>query len=164
MNEDFTKYEYLIKEPNENDPTAIVIEKRNITADFTIGEQRVQRAQVAKTIKELTAKHALEEAKVTNIREHHPDIAAMSMEDLFAAHMFYEAIALVNGLPPKIKEFQDAYDESIAEEAYMQEVLGVDFNGPVKPTPAEAVDTAMASLDKGEPQVAPEAAPEAPTA
>ena len=147
MNEDFNKYGYTIEGERPADVTAIKIRKSGIVADFTIAEMQSTRLQAEKMVTELTAKQNDAKAKSDNVAEHHPFVKDMSMEDLFACHMYYENVALLDlerGLPSKIKEIQEAIDESIAEEAHIAKVLEIDL------TPAEAAP-------------APEAAPEATT-
>ena len=89
--EDFAKYEYVVLERVEGDDTATRIEKRNIKADFNLAEMRSQQLKCEKIVKELTGTLALEESKSANIREHHPHVAEMDMQQLFAAKRITKA-------------------------------------------------------------------------
>lgn len=150
MNEDFNQYEYAVIDPVEGDATGSRIEKRNIKADFTIAEMRSSQMKCEKIITELTGTLNLEKSKAENIRTHHPHVGEMSMEQLFACKLYYESMALVESLPAKIDEMQSAVDDSKREEAHIISTLGLTFPEVQK---AEAVDTAMENLEKGEPVV-----------
>lgn len=164
MNEDFKEYDYSVAEATGDDATGFRIEKKNIKADFTIAEMRSAQAKCEKMIKELAGTLKLEESKAENIRTHHPHVLDMTMEQLFACKMYYESMALIETLPAKISEMQEALDESKAEEAHIIEVLGLTFP-EVVPTVEEVVDNAMQNIQKGEPAIAEETQevqPEAP--
>ena len=109
----------------DSDPTAIVIEKGNITAEFTIAQMRSEQAQCEKLLKEFRATLEIETAAARNIEEHHPGITGMSEQDLFTAAMYAESTQYVKQLPPKIKELEDQLASSKEEEAHIIRELGI---------------------------------------
>lgn len=160
--EDFTKYPYSVKsneKPEGADDTGAIIEKGAITAEFTVGEMRVTRERARKSVRELKGTLGLKEGIVANIAQHRPHIAAMSLEDLFAAHMYYEAKVLADNLPAKVKEFEDAIEESIVEEAHIVATLGLNVPPEGVPSAVSLAADAMANIEKGTAEVAPEPAP-----
>lgn len=135
-----SQHTYHIKELDEN-PFNIVIEKYNITHDFTLGEMIQEQKQLEKYIRQWESQVALEEAKMKNIEEHHPFVLDMSEQDMFTAHMYQESKAIVKTIGEKLPEFKKQLQESKEELEHVSSTLGIDL-----PDADEAVAEAVAKI------------------
>lgn len=99
--------EYKLIEKNEDVRTS-KIEKRGGVVTFTYNELEASILAMKKMIKELKGNIDLQAAKMKNIEEHHPFVLTMSEQDMFTAHMYQEAKALVVVAGKKLVEFEDA--------------------------------------------------------
>lgn len=125
---------YRIKESSE-DQFATVIEKTGGTVEFTPVDMLNEQHQLQKLIQELEAKVAHESAKQKNIEEHNPFVKDFTTQQLFTLHMYYESVALVEGIPPKLKEFREQLEESYEEYERISKELNLD----IKPKEKEQI-------------------------
>lgn len=107
-----------------------MIEKTNITADFTIRqfEQNIERMQ--KTIKELEGTHKVNLAIMDNIERNHNFVKTLSDEEMNTVAMYWESAQIVRQYAPRIAEFYEALN---AEAKEMEEVKKL-FGFEDKPT------------------------------
>lgn len=138
MKNNFT---YKIKKDNKKDPTAILIEKGNITHTFRPADMLNEQEYLSNYIKQFKGQADVERAKMKNIEENHPFVLKMSEQDLFTAHMYQEANAIVKTIEKKLPEFEEQLEESEAELVVLQDTLGFSLQ-----TPEEAVDKAVAKI------------------
>lgn len=119
-------YKIIKKEDNILDSK---IEKLGVVVTFTMTEVIEHTAMLQKLLKELTAKHDYEKAKMTNIEANHPFILDMVEADMFTAHMYQEAKAIVVVSDKKIAEveaqLQDYADETAEIEKQIPELVPV---------------------------------------
>lgn len=99
--------EYTIKEKKEN-PRESVIALHGKPIEFTLYGMEASIAGAEKTIKELESTSALNAAKMDNIERNHPFVKEMSEQDMFTAHMYQEAKAIVLVCNKKAEELKDA--------------------------------------------------------
>lgn len=99
--------EYTIKEKKDN-PRESVIELHGKPIEFTLYGMEASIAGAEKTIKELESTSKLNAAKMDNIERNHPFVKEMSEQDLFTAHMYQEAKAIVLVCNKKADEFKAA--------------------------------------------------------
>lgn len=120
-----TKFSYKVLEEKE-DWKDNVIEKRGLTATFTVNdfEKNIERMQ--KIIKELEGTHRLNLATMENIEHHHPFVKEMSEQDLNTAAMYYEAKQIVKQYAPRIAEFYEALNTEAKEKDYVIELFKLD--------------------------------------
>jgi hypothetical protein len=120
-------HKYKVIEENE-DYKLSKIEKTGGVVHFTINDIEADERNYNKLLKELTAKKALEEAKMKNIEDHHPYINDFTDEEKFTVHMYQEAKIMVDALAPKIKEIEGALATYIEEKKDIFNQIGVPIN------------------------------------
>ena len=109
-----------------------VIEKRGHVIKFTLEELSQNHVQLEKLDKELTAQSEHERAKMKNIEEHHAFVLGLSDEDLFTAHMYANAKALLTQCEAKRKEIADTLISDRQEIADIKaQIPGLDVPEPV---------------------------------
>lgn len=111
--------DYKIKEASEN-PRESVIEMTGKPIEFSLYEMEGNLARLEKNEKEMAATIELNAAKMDNIERNHPFVKDMSEQDLFTAHMYQEAKAIVKVGTDKLKEIQEA---QVTDKASMAEVF-----------------------------------------
>jgi hypothetical protein len=99
-----------------------VIEKRGHVITFTLAQVEANTLKLAQTRKEIQAKRDYEDAIAKNIDHFHPNITAMSDEDLLTAWMYKEAKGNVDLCDKKLKEIDDQMESDKVEiaEIYKQ--------------------------------------------
>lgn len=101
--ENTDKLKYAVSEKNA-DPKQAVIEKSGHVIHFTIAEIEQNDADLEKSRKEVAAKKNYEEARITNVTEHHPKILELTGEELMAAYIYQEAKSMVKACDDKLAE------------------------------------------------------------
>lgn len=144
--------EYTIPTPNEADPRDSVIEKRGDVYTFTFNDIEREKIRYGKTLKELVGNRDFQAAKMKNIEEHHPFVLEMSEQDMFTAHMYQEAKAVVVVCDPKIAEVEKLlkdYEDEQAELIKQLPELAAPEVAPVvaADAPAEAVPSPIQQDD-----------------
>lgn len=108
--------QYQFKDGEElKSPTERIIEKRGHVITFSLNDVTENNRINEKNKREFEGQKMIEDAKVVNITSFHKKIAKLSDEDLFAAHMLYEAKRVSKMCDEKIKEI-DAQLKSDADE------------------------------------------------
>ena len=109
-------YKLIKKDDNILD---CIIEKRNLTSEFTIRQIEANLAAMAKLKKELIAKLELEKSKVENIEHFHAFVKDMSEQDRNTVYMYQEALEFVKQIEPKLQEVEEVVkaDETTILEA-----------------------------------------------
>lgn len=118
--------EYKVKQTSE-DESAVIIEKSGQVSEFTVADVRSNRKDLEKTLKQIKGQKELEDAKVTNIKEHNPFVLDMSEKDLHAAYMYWEAYAISKVCEKKIKEIEDALTKGEQEIKDIKEQTGIEI-------------------------------------
>jgi uncharacterized protein YukE len=116
-------HSYNIKEAKE-DWRDTVIEKTNITSDFTIRqfEQNIERLQ--KTLKELEATHKLNLAMMENIERNHKFVKKLTDEEKNTVAMYWESQQIVKQYAPRIAEFYEALGAEAKEMEAVKTLFG----------------------------------------
>lgn len=109
--------EYSITERDEKDIKSSKIQKLGVVVNFTYAEIEQHEEMLRKAAKEVKAKRDYEQVRVDNIKEHHADVAAMSEEELFAAHMYQEATSMVKMADDKLAEIDEQLSDYEVEKA-----------------------------------------------
>lgn len=135
---------YQVLKNHKKDPTAILVRKGNITADFTIADLLTEQATFRRYIREGQGQLTYEQGVMANVLEHHPALAKLSPEDLFAAAMYEVARKKADTLIEQVGNIQRELDESLSTFADIQATLNITV-----PTKEDAVDAAMAKLEAG---------------
>lgn len=133
------------------------IEKLGVVVNFTFREVEAHEENLKKVMIELQAKVDYEAAKMTNIETNHPFVLSMSEQDMFTAHMYQEAKAIVLVGKQKVAEIQKGLDDYALEKVEI--IKQIPELGPkpegeapvvtpeavpeaVEPSPAETAPTA----------------------
>lgn len=102
---------YKLVENKEN-PEDQMIEKSGFTHEFTVSGVQTSYAQIEKAKRELAAQKELEEAKMTNISEHHPKVLELSEEERNAVYLYHQAFVTAKACDMKMEEVKSAEDET----------------------------------------------------
>ena len=129
-------FTYGVKEKAES-PFDTVIEKGNITVEFTPSQMIQEQVECQKFIKEIEGNIMVQEAKMTNILEHHPFVKDMSEQDRFTVHMFQEAYAFVQGAKNKVHDLSKQLEASRMELVHIAKELNLPVDMDVKVAVAE---------------------------
>jgi len=111
--------EYRIIEENE-DKTAIKIEKKGMVHVFTLAEIERDTKLAEKMKKELSAQRDLEKAKIDNIESFHPFVLSLSPEDMSTISLYFDAKGRYNQCIGKIEEIDEMLKDGAEE---MEEIL-----------------------------------------
>jgi len=133
--------EYKIVDRAE-DPMDSKIEKLGVVVKFSMREIEADINAFNKLIKELTATVDYNAAKMANIETYHPFVTTMSEEDLFTAHMYQDAKAIVKVGKDKMAEVQKALDDYVVEKADINSQI------PDLMTPAQPAEVAAAPAEE----------------
>lgn len=134
--------EYKIIEKGEDIKDA-QIEKRGHVITFTMREVEAHVSQLKKLFTEVTAKAAVEKAKMTNVENYHPFVLKMSDEDLSTIHTYMTAkmmFEVASGKAEEIEKQLKEYEVETADILKQIPELEVVPETPVEVTP-EVVET-----------------------
>lgn len=115
----FNSQHYKIKK-KKKDWKDTIIEKSNITADFTIRQFEENIENLQKTLKELEATHKVHLATMDNIERNHSFVKEMSEQDLNTCAMYYESKQIVKQYAPRIAEFYEALNHEAKEMEFVK--------------------------------------------
>lgn len=125
-------YNYELADKEKEIGRDSVIEKRGHVIKFTLAELAQNHIALEKLDKELTAQAELERAKMKNIEEHHSFVLDLSDEELFTAHMYANAKALLTQCVDKKKEIADQLESDRKEIADIKEQIpGIEVPEPI---------------------------------
>jgi len=119
------KFTYKVVEEHKDDPMQNVIEKGNISVQFTPYELQANIDSNKKLVKELKAKVTIEDAKKKNIEANHPFVKDLTDEQRFTVHMYEEAMSVCRHFPKKIAEFEESIAEMEQEQRNIAEQVGI---------------------------------------
>lgn len=122
------KMSYKILEENE-DPRLTVIEKSELTAQYTLADIERNIDEVERVLRELDGKLRIEAAKCKNVEEHHPFVLEMSDDDLSTAAFYAEAKQYTKQIPEKIKQAEEVLANERKEQAEAKKLLGLEEDG-----------------------------------
>ncbi len=125
-------YQYQLEDKDKEIGRDTVIEKRGHVIKFTLAELTQNHIQLEKLDMELTAQAEHERAKMKNIEEHHPFVLDFTDEELFTAHMYANAKALLTQCVDKKKEIADKLESDRKEIADIKEQIpGIEVPEPI---------------------------------
>jgi hypothetical protein len=110
---------------DEEDYKKIVIEKSGIKGEFTIEKIEAHEDYLNKAKTEVDAKIKLEEAKVSNVEEHHAFVKDLTDEQIFTVALYGRAKAELKMAKEKELEIATALLDYAVEKSYIIETLGL---------------------------------------
>lgn len=116
---DFTQHTYKVVKENKKDSTLTVIEKGNITSDFTLSDFQRNIIDMEKTVKELTSKYQHDLLVKQAIEKHDPFVLKLTEDQRYAVAKYIEVCEVVKQYKPKIKQFANALAVEKAEMEYV---------------------------------------------
>lgn len=116
---DFTQHTYKVVKENKKDSTLTVIEKGNITSDFTLSDFQRNIIDMEKTVKELTSKYRHDLLVKQAIEKHDPFVLKLTEDQRYAVAKYIEVCEVVKQYKPKIKQFANALAIEKAEMEYV---------------------------------------------
>lgn len=131
--EEEIKYEILNRSVNPEDT---IIKKSGTTVEFSMGQIKASEDQLEKIKRELQGQIDVEGAKMVNIETHHPFVLKMSEQDMFTAHMYQGAKAIVLVGKQKIEEIDKALNDYKAEKEEIRKQIS-DLDVPAEAAKVE---------------------------
>lgn len=116
---DFTQHTYKVIKENKKDSTLTLIEKGNITSDFTLSDFQRNIIDMEKTVKELTSKYQHDLLVKQAIEKHDPFVLKLTEDQRYAVAKYIEVCEVVKQYKPKIKQFATALAVEKAEMEYV---------------------------------------------
>lgn len=116
---DFTKHTYKVVKENKKDNTLTVIEKGNISSDFTIADFQRNIIDMEKTVKELSSKYQHDLLLKQAIERNDPIVLKLTEDQRYAVAKYIEVCEVVKQYKPKIKQFANALAVEKAEMEYV---------------------------------------------
>lgn len=127
---DFTQHTYKITKVNKKDPTLTVIEKGNISSDFTIADFQRNITDMEKTVKELSSKYQHDMLVKQAIEKNDPFVLKLTEDQRYAVAKYIEVCEVTKQYKPKIKQFANALAAEKLEMAYVKEnILKIKHEG-----------------------------------
>jgi hypothetical protein len=118
---DFAQHTYKITKENKKDPTLTVIEKGNITSDFTIADFQRNIIDMEKTVKELSSKYQHDLLVKQAIERHDPFVLKLTEDQRYAVAKYIEVCEVTKQYRPKIKQFANALAAEKLEMEYVKQ-------------------------------------------
>jgi hypothetical protein len=118
------KHQYKIKEQGQS-PIDHVIEKSNVSVDFTVRQVSQNVELMLKSKRELQAKLDYEKARIVNVEHFHKFVKRLSPVELQAAYIYVEAKEFVSQIVPKIAELEVAVATDLASLAEVERQIGI---------------------------------------
>ena len=108
--------DFNLKKVNKKDYKQSIIERSNLTNEFTLADIENHKAELEKMQRELTAQIRVSNAAKENVERNHKFVSKMSDEQLSAAHYLLETKDIIRKSEAKLKEVRATkkkYDEVI---------------------------------------------------
>jgi phage-related protein len=121
------KHNYKIIESKEN-PMESVIEKDNITVQFSLVSMTTQAEAVKKKLKELEAQLEVDKASMQNVENNHPETRNLTEKKIKEAHnivLHTEFKTAVETITKQIEEIKQAFVDYEAELKEIEEQTGI---------------------------------------
>jgi hypothetical protein len=96
--------DFNLKKQDKKNYKKSVIERVNLTNEFTLGDIENHKAELDKMERELTAQIRVSNAAAENVKRNHPFVAKMSDEQLNAAQYLFETKTIISKSEAKLKE------------------------------------------------------------
>lgn len=96
--------DFNLKKQDKKDYKKSIIERVNITNEFTLADIENHQADLDKMERELTAQIRVSNAAKENVERNHPFVSKMSDEQLNAAHYLFETKDIIRKSEAKLKE------------------------------------------------------------
>ena len=107
MSDNIKAEDFELKEENKKDFKQSVIERNNVSTEFTIEVIENHQADLLKFQKELTAQISLCEKTADNIYRNHEWLKDMDEEKLHHAWMLKQNLDVIEQAKPKLSEVED---------------------------------------------------------
>jgi len=107
-------FEYKIKQENDN-LDEVVIEKNNITAEFTLGDINEEQEALKKYLKEFKANLDVKKAAIENIESFHPFVKDYDDKKLFTIALYQDNKVKAKQYEEGIAKFTKQLEESESE-------------------------------------------------
>ena len=137
MEQDLSQYQYQVLVPNDDYKQAL-IEKKNITASFTLADVEQNVKTLEKIVRECTAQIEVDEATCANIMHFNTGIAELSDEFMNAVSMYYTAKQKIQPTKDRLAKAQEIMTSEQAEFDHIKAQFGFTDPEPVK-EPADEV-------------------------
>ena len=108
--------DFNLKKVDKKDYKQSIIERHNLTNEFTLADIENHKAELEKMQRELTAQIRVSNAAKENVERNHKFVSKMSDEQLSAAHYLLETKDIIRKSEAKLKEVRATkkkYDEVI---------------------------------------------------
>jgi hypothetical protein len=96
--------DFKLKKENKKDFKRSIIERHNLTNEFTLADIENHKAELEKMERELKAQIRVSNAAKENVESNHPYVSKMSDEALNAAHYLSETKEIIAKSEAKLKE------------------------------------------------------------
>lgn len=116
--------EYKVLNP-EVEEVEKVIEKQGHTHEFSVKAVRDQLTDLEKQMKESVAQIILEDAKISNYKEHYPVIKDLTEEQVNAVRMYYDAMLVKVAHEKKLERLKEVDQEVKTEIVEIEKQTGV---------------------------------------
>ncbi len=123
MSDKLKAADFTLKEENDNFKQA-VIERKNVTTEFTLELVEEHKQDLEKLEKELTSQISVCEATVDNIHRNHEWLKDIEEEKLHHAWMLKENKDVINNAKPKLEQVQDQLKQYKALEDLIYKKFG----------------------------------------
>lgn len=104
MSEKIKAEDFNLKKEDKKDFKKSIIERTNLTNEFTLADIETHRAELEKMERELTAQIRISTAAKENVERNHKFVSKMSDEQLNAAHYLWETKQIIRKSEIKLKE------------------------------------------------------------
>ena len=114
MSDKINPEDFELKEENKEDFKQSVIERSNVTSEFTLALVEEHKADLEKMEKELTAQIGICEKTCENIERNHEFVKELTPEQIHHVWMYQENKTVVDNATPKLETVKDQmkqYDE-----------------------------------------------------
>ena len=99
--------DFNLKKENKKDFKKSVIERVNLTNEFTIEDIEKHQRDLDKMAREATAQIRVTKAAIGNVEKNHKFVSKMSDEQLNAAHYLWDAKVLLRDTEKKLKSVNE---------------------------------------------------------
>ena len=115
---------YEVKGANEN-PKLSTIEKSGHSITFTLEEVEAHEAKIIKLLKEKEGQKSIEDAKMQNVLNYHPEVGEMTAETRRAAFVYEDANIVAIQMAESIEAAKKVLAEYASEKMLIKAILGI---------------------------------------
>lgn len=114
----------IIKSKNILDTT---VKASEIETKFTIGEFMADTEYNKKKLTEIEAMMTMEKAKMTNIKNNHPEVLELDKKVLVGAYLYYQSLVAVKESKEKMKQINSVLKQSAKDRKEIEKQTGFSF-------------------------------------